>query len=1005
MIVMTAENENITFDTPSNYTYNSDIIVIENGEVKLKIEDDLLTTTNITFASASDFTYNSTYVQITGGIASLKESVEITDTEVFDDSDSWTYDSDKVEIVANAFQLKKPNETTGSGDFPFTTPSNYTLSDSTKIEIVNGESKLKLQVGTDGSFITTYTVDQNADFSLGSPTGILYGGATVTDGVLNLNGVNQRCDYDADLNADFFTGCVRVRVKPLYSGSPSSTQVFFTICKNHNDNSNGISLYHGTNGSLYIWTWNADGTVHAQAGISSWLQVAGQTYEFEVNFQTGGVLNVYLDGIRIYNRTIFDATRDTNINMLRIGQFGSAYSYTPQFQIVDMQIFSSVKHTSTSYTVNPPTFYLSAYVTSNNDIFNDPIDEFTTFVETVTKPIGSEIKYMLSADSGVTWLKVSGSSFITVTDATDYSEANTASEINAIFGNFPSITDTIRIRAFLNSDGNDSPELDNVEISWIEIDDVYTTGGAEMELTTPFQPTLIEEWRTAIANITEPTNTAIQFKYKTQNMGDYNATWLTISELETALQGLTMDNDGTDTLQIKVNLYTSDEDVTPSFTSATLGYLIQVDYYTGGQEVVMNTDIQPPALAYWRYITETVTEPTNTDVQYKYSTDSGVSWNSSWLTAAELQTALQSITGSQDGTDTLRFKFNLLTTDVEATPQIDNLKVDYLCFCILNNPIVTMNTDIQPNQVDEWLSVSTTETTPTGTSLSYQYSINGGNTYNGTWLEESDLVLGLQDISVNKDGTDKLRFKIQLHTDSLSATPVLSNMLISYLEFISPQSPIDSVRNLLGSIGTMDINFIQNERTTSLSTTTIVLRRKPIYMISGVYLATDTTKANNLYDSTSDVYNKYTGVLTLTTALSSANTNLVVDYSSYSGLSDAVIEDNMETAQIIIDNETGKTNNYVTDTTAKRCMIFLAGWLCLVTLSVPDMLQSGFNYRIGDLEVQKKIWGEGVISEALLNYFRQEVYNLLSQLGMQYPVDVTDIYSLNDYLDGEERYY
>jgi len=98
-------------------------------------------------------------------------------------------------------------------------------------------------------------------------------------------------------------------------------------------------------------------------------------------------------------------------------------------------------------------------------------------------------------------------------------------------------------------------------------------------------------------------------------------------------------------------------------------------YPTGNYDISMNTDIQPTNNYAYLTTTETVIKPTNTDLKYKYSTNSGFIYNGSWLTNAQLQTALQGITCIGDGSDKIRFKFQLSSSDVNVTPSIDNLNI------------------------------------------------------------------------------------------------------------------------------------------------------------------------------------------------------------------------------------------------------------------------------------------------------------------------------------------
>jgi len=98
-------------------------------------------------------------------------------------------------------------------------------------------------------------------------------------------------------------------------------------------------------------------------------------------------------------------------------------------------------------------------------------------------------------------------------------------------------------------------------------------------------------------------------------------------------------------------------------------------YPTGSHEILMNMDIQPALIMNYTSTTETVTKPANTDVKYQYSIDSGTSWNSSWLTEPELEIALKGLPLLKDGSDKVRIKIQLSTSDLNATPEIDNLNL------------------------------------------------------------------------------------------------------------------------------------------------------------------------------------------------------------------------------------------------------------------------------------------------------------------------------------------
>ncbi|MFZ2189971.1 MAG: prepilin-type N-terminal cleavage/methylation domain-containing protein, partial [Candidatus Magasanikiibacteriota bacterium] len=94
------------------------------------------------------------------------------------------------------------------------------------------------------------------------------------------------------------------------------------------------------------------------------------------------------------------------------------------------------------------------------------IDNWSSFSETAIKN-GGEIYYQLSDDSGSTWQYWDGVGWTTAGD-TDY---NIASVINSNLYFFPTTTASILFRAFLESNGTQLVQLDNISISCAQVQD------------------------------------------------------------------------------------------------------------------------------------------------------------------------------------------------------------------------------------------------------------------------------------------------------------------------------------------------------------------------------------------------------------------------------------------------------------------------------------------------------------------------------------------------------
>jgi hypothetical protein len=92
------------------------------------------------------------------------------------------------------------------------------------------------------------------------------------------------------------------------------------------------------------------------------------------------------------------------------------------------------------------------------------ITSWASFSETTNKN-GGEIYYQISHDNGSTWQYWNGSAW-TVTASTATSSANIATDINTNIGSFTIVNAQIKFRAFLDSDGTQLVQLDNLNIGF-----------------------------------------------------------------------------------------------------------------------------------------------------------------------------------------------------------------------------------------------------------------------------------------------------------------------------------------------------------------------------------------------------------------------------------------------------------------------------------------------------------------------------------------------------------
>lgn len=116
------------------------------------------------------------------------------------------------------------------------------------------------------------------------------------------------------------------------------------------------------------------------------------------------------------------------------------------------------------------TTFPPSYPTDNPTIECDDeliavINSWDGFIETTTKPAGTEVSYVLSDDSGVTWKYWNGVAWALSDES--YAQSNTAAIIHAQIGSFPVVQNKLMVMAFLHEDtGDNTPLLDNIQIQY-----------------------------------------------------------------------------------------------------------------------------------------------------------------------------------------------------------------------------------------------------------------------------------------------------------------------------------------------------------------------------------------------------------------------------------------------------------------------------------------------------------------------------------------------------------
>lgn len=288
-----------------------------------------------------------------------------------------------------------------STTYPFTTPGNYTLSntevtsgtgnllltdlsgqsftedfandtgftyDSAKAEFTGGLVRQIDQRPANALLYSSFDSTENANWASGSNIGTLNGSATVSGGVLNLDGggTGNYVEYDGTSNMPSGnTGCVRFTFTPNYSGSPGTNRYLFASSAAESDIDNMIRLIHtGLNIRIDIYN-NAGASVHTSQTGNTFNPIASQSYEIEFNWDTtAGEHRLLIDGVVTGGLKTGTGTLGAR-GIMRCGQdYTGSASPDLNGKIDNLITFDSVQHTG-NYTPGqaiPPNVYEESIV-------------------------------------------------------------------------------------------------------------------------------------------------------------------------------------------------------------------------------------------------------------------------------------------------------------------------------------------------------------------------------------------------------------------------------------------------------------------------------------------------------------------------------------------------------------------------------------------------------------------------------------------------------------------
>ncbi|NQV88132.1 MAG: prepilin-type N-terminal cleavage/methylation domain-containing protein [Parcubacteria group bacterium] len=373
--------------------------------------------------------------------------------------------------------------TNTSYDWPFTTAGNYTY-DTDAIEVTGGVARLNSSGGDpiDGNTKGMWHLDEASgtvvDYSgnsndlsnvKGSPS---YNQSGKFSTSLQFNANSSRYINNGQQTGLGITGPITIDAWVYKTSAATTNQAIISKWRETGNkrsyalilnSSNKLQFYLSSNGS------NATSVSAVnQLPLNSWVHIAAVYDGVQMYIFQNGILEnsiAYSGGISdeaafvsVSGADSFDggdAFFNGKIDEARVSDIAR---WTGAFT-VPSGVYGAVSYASDSPTINPSSSFTETDVIS-----------WDSFTEIATKN-GGQIYYQLSDDSGSTWQYWDGSAWSAVSLATDY---NTATDINTNIGTFDVTAEKILFKAFLESDGSQQVQLDNINIGFSPASSAWT---------------------------------------------------------------------------------------------------------------------------------------------------------------------------------------------------------------------------------------------------------------------------------------------------------------------------------------------------------------------------------------------------------------------------------------------------------------------------------------------------------------------------------------------------
>ncbi len=209
---------------------------------------------------------------------------------------------------------------------------------------------------------------------------------------------------------------------------------------------------------------------------------------------------------------------------------------------------------------------------------------------------------------------------------------------------------------------------------------------------------------------------------------------------------------------------------------------------------------------------------------------------------------------------------------------------------------------------------------------------------------------------------------------------------MSLVTIVNDTSDVGWVRKLLTQAGRQNVSVRDDDIVPVFNQLTLYADFSDIVDVAGVWLADDVNHTGTNFASGAIVFPKK-GTILLSQAIPLTERDVLITYAQRDGLSDDEIQISIDMAKDFIQADLWEsTLDYSGSSTyegmARHVMLQIGSYYSLLAMNNSNAIQSGYNYRIAEFEIQTKLWGEGMIAETLLNKYWERSMKMLNALKL-----------------------